>query len=135
MATSVGEFRTERPDAIACTSVSLDGRTQVVTLLAGATSHDTDLEACISSGIAGGKTAIVVDLSAVDEVEPRVLAALMRGNRRLGWRSGRLSVVRPAGHNGAQGILLNASFDVCASRQQAVSRVRGRPANANGARW
>jgi hypothetical protein len=116
-----------RPRTTACTSMSLDHRTQVITLLAEATSPDTDLEACIASAIARGKSGIVVDLSAVEEVEPRVVAALMRGNRRLGWRNGRLSLVGPTGDNGGgERNLLNTSFDVCASRQQAVSRVRNR---------
>jgi len=140
VAPSAGTFRAETAledgerGLIACTSHALDGSTQVITMLAHTTNRDTDLEACISSAIARGKSAIVVDLSAMDEIEPRIIAALIQGHRRLGWKNGRLSLVGPSGSNGGgERVLLDATFEVSASREEALIRVRGRPAETREA--
>lgn len=52
-----------------------------------------DVDAWIAVSVASGKSALVVDLSELEEIEPSLLIALVRAQRRLSWRNGRFAVV------------------------------------------
>jgi hypothetical protein len=104
------------PSGLACTSESVDRRTQLVTAVDWRQAQYGDLEAPISDALATGKRAVVVDLSSLGALPPSVLDALGRARRRLSWRNGTLAVVcrpelaGPLAPRGSDGSI--AIFDV-----------------------
>ena len=73
---------------------------------------------------ATGHTGIVLDLHDAGPIEEGFLVALLRINRRLGWRNGRLAVVDPVPDSGwLHPAGDDAGLDVVPTRDDALSLV------------
>jgi hypothetical protein len=114
---------------MACLRESIDDRTEVITVVDPGRSDNRQLERQIVESIASGKRGLVVDLSLISELEPRLLFTLGRWNDRLGWRNGRMAIVwrrASAGTNGVSefdGFLFGGFLDVYSTREQALSEL------------
>jgi hypothetical protein len=112
---------------VACLRESIDDRTEVITVVDPGRSDNRQLERQIVESIASGKRGLVVDLSQIPELEPRLLFTLGRWNDRIGWRNGRMAIVwrrARAGTNGVSefdGFLFGGFLDVYSTREQALS--------------
>jgi hypothetical protein len=88
---------------------SVDRRTELVVVGRAHRPADyADVEASVADSVASDKSAVVVDLSELEEIEPSLLMALVRAQRRLSWRNGRFAVV--AGEL-AQSLLARTGLD------------------------
>ena len=57
-----------------------------------------ELERRVRDLAMSGKRTIVVDLTALDELSPSLLGALIRAQRSLSWRNGRMPLVCDSSH-------------------------------------
>ena len=84
----------------------------------------------LDDAIGRGKTAVVLDLSAVDFIDSTGLSVLLNALRRLGRVNGALSLVctNPTVLRLFEITRLDATFDIHASREDALSAVQSGPA-------
>lgn len=72
----------------------IDSRSHVISI--GGSSDVTvapELERCVRDLMLSGKSTIVADLTQAEELTPSLLGALIRAQRSLSWRNGRLLLV------------------------------------------
>ena len=81
----------------------------------------------LSEAIDKGNTAIVLDLSAVEFIDSTGLSVLLNGLRRVTRRQGRMALVvsNPTVLRLFEVTQLDATFDICPTRQDAISAVQG----------
>ena len=84
----------------------------------------------LDDAIGRGKTAVVLDLSAVDFIDSTGLSVLLNGLRRVTRQRGRMALVcvNPTVLRLFEITRLDATFDIHASREGALSAVQSGPA-------
>jgi anti-sigma B factor antagonist len=84
----------------------------------------------LDDAIGRGKTAVVLDLSAVDFIDSTGLSVLLNGLRRVTRQRGRMALVcvNPTVLRLFEITRLDATFDIHATREEALSAVQSGPA-------
>jgi anti-sigma B factor antagonist len=80
----------------------------------------------LNDAIAGGKIAVVLDLTAVEFIDSTGLSVLLNGLRRVTRAGGRMVLVctNPTVLRLFEITRLDSTFDICATREAALAQVR-----------
>ena len=101
----------------ACTSESIDSLTELITVPAESPAVAGDLDRSLSKAILSGARTVVVDVSALEALDPALISVLTRGQDRIGWRNGRIALVcGPSGRRRFADSGMDRAFDVYATR-------------------
>lgn len=86
----------------------------------------------LNDAIAGGKTAVVLDLTKVEFIDSTGLSVLLNGLRRVTRAGGRMALVctNPTVMRLFEITRLDSTFDISPTREAAVERVRAAAADA-----
>ena len=110
------------------TEEDLDRRTQVISV--GGEIHVStapEFQRRLDEAISRGKTAVVLDLSGVEFIDSTGLSVILNGLRRVTRQRGRMALVctNPTVLRLFEITRLDSTFDIHASREEALASVRG----------
>jgi len=110
------------------TEEELDSRTHVIAVSGEIhVSTAPQFSRRLNDAIGQGKTAVVLDLSDVTFIDSTGLSVLLNGLRRVTRRQGRMALVvsNPTVLRLFEVTQLDATFDICPTREDAISAVQG----------
>jgi anti-sigma B factor antagonist len=87
----------------------------------------------LNSAIAHGKTAVVLDLTGTEFIDSTGLSVLLNGLRKVTRQRGRMALVctNPTVLRLFEITRLDSTFDICATREEALRRARGSYSNGS----